>query len=132
MKWNSLEWIKYAWLEILKKTMQERGMMMSMQGTYQREWTQEFTKMKDIITISELDVVSDLYCVKRTMVKEYVFENLPATQTHEKDEWFAVYNSATKQLVDVKGGRSCSFYPTRSMLLFDDNTYQRISQKTSI
>jgi hypothetical protein len=132
MKWNSLEGLRYAWLVILKKAMQERGMIMCMQGSYQREWTQEFTKMKDIITVSELDVISDLCCVSRTIVKEYVFESVPATQTHEKEEWFAVYNSATKQLVDLKGGRRCTFYPTESILLFGDNTYQKIGRKTSV
>lgn len=132
MKWNSFEGLKYAWLMILKKTMQERGMIMSMPGTYQRQWTQEFTKMKDIIRVSELDVISDLYCVRRTIVKEYVFESLPTTQTHEKDEWLAVYNSATKQLVDLKGGRPCSFYPSESILFLGDNTYKKISRKTSV
>ena len=130
MKWNSLTALKYAWLVIYKKTIQERGMIMSMQGTYERSWTDELTKWKDIIVISQLDVISDLFVVKRTIVKEYVFERLPVTPTEEKDEWFAVYNSSTKQLYDLRGTRACTFYATGCILIFDDNTYDMINRKT--
>lgn len=109
------------------RTLQEVGMLMFMQGTYKREWTQEFTKVKDIVIISQVDVISDLYQIKRTVVKEYVFDTAPATQTHEKEEWFAVYNSNTRQLQELNSGRECSFYPSKSMLLLGNNSYQKVA-----
>ncbi len=127
MKQDVFTRMKSVWLLLLKGTWQQMGMIVFMEGTYQREWTQEFTKVRDIVMITQLDVISDLYQVKRTVVKEYVFDTLPATQTHEKEQWFAVYNSTTKQLQELNNGRECSFYPSKSMMLMGNNAYQKVS-----
>ena len=102
-------------------------MMLFIEGTFQREWTEEFTKVRDIIIVSQLDEISDLFMVRRTVVKEFAMNTLPTTQTHEKEEWFAVYNSATKQLHEVNSGRECSFYPTKSLLLMGNNAYKKVA-----
>ena len=127
MKWDFFTRLKCFWHLLSTRTLQQAGMIMFMEGSYKREWTQEFTKVKDIIIISQLDVLSDLYHVKRTIVKEYLFETTPATQTHEKEEWYAVYNSTTKQLQELNSGRECSFYPSKSILLLGNNSYQKVA-----
>lgn len=127
MKQDIFTRMKSVWLVLLKRTWQQMGMIIFMEGTYQRECTQEFTKVRDIVMITQLDVISDLYQVKRTVVKEYLFDTIPSTQTHEKEEWFAVYNSTTKQLQELNSGRECSFYPTKSLMLMGNNAYQKIS-----
>lgn len=132
MKQDVLTRLKSVWLVLLKSTWQQIGMLIFMEGTYQREYTQEFTKVRDIVIITQLDVISDLYQVKRTVVKEYLFDTIPPTQTHEKEEWFAVYNAATKQLQELNNGRECSFYPSKAIMLLGNNAYEKVSLKNRL
>jgi hypothetical protein len=83
--------------------------------------------VKDIVMISPFDVLSDLYIIKRTVVKEFAMNTIPATQTHEKEEWYAVYDT-TKQLRELNSGRECSFYPEKSLLLVRTQAYKKIVQ----
>ena len=127
MKWDLFTQLKCMWLLVSNSTIRKVGMSIFMEGTYERERTFEFTKEKEIIKIEQVDALSELYQVKRTVIKEYLFNTTPATQTHEKEEWFAVYNEATKQLQELNHGRDCSFSPTKSMLLLGNNAYQKIT-----
>lgn len=129
MKWDVFTRLKCMWLLLSGSTLRKVSMLVFMEGTYQRERTFEFTKEKDIITIVQVDAISELYQIRKTMIKEYLFNTTPATQTHEKEEWFAVYNASTRQLQELNHGRDCSFSPTKSMLLLGSNAYQKITNK---
>lgn len=129
MKWDVFTRLKCMWLLKSNKTLRDASMMVYLEGTYQRELQFEFSKEKDIIRIEQVDVITELYQVKRTVIKEYLFNPSPSTQTHEKEEWYAVYNAATRQLQELNHGRECSFYPTKSIMLLGNNTYQKITQK---
>jgi hypothetical protein len=127
MKWNLFTKLKCIWVLLSNSTVRQVGMTLFMEGTYERVQQFEFTKEKDIITIVQVDKISELYQVKKTVIKEYLFNTTPATQTHEKEEWYAVYDAATRQLQELNHGRACSFYPTKCLLLLGSNEYQKIA-----
>ena len=128
MKWDVFTRLKCMWLLASNKALRDAGMLVHLTGTYQRERQLEFTKETDIIRIEQVDVLTDLYQVKRTMIKEYVFNPAPSTQTHENEEWYAVYNAATRQLVELNHGRECSFHPVKQIMLLGNNAYQKIAK----
>jgi hypothetical protein len=129
MKWDVFTKLKCAWLLFSSNTLRDVGMIFFIEGVYQRERVMEFSKEKDIIRIEQVDPLSELYQVKRTVIKEYLFNPSPATQTHEKEEWYAVYNRITRQLQELNHGRECSFYPTKSTMLLGNNAYTKIAKK---
>jgi hypothetical protein len=126
MKWDVFTRLKCFWLLLSNSTLRQMGLTIFMEGTYERERQFEFSKEKDIIKIEQVDALSELYRVKKTVIKEYLFNSTPATQTHENEEWFAVYNAATRQLQEVNHGRECSFYPAKSIMLLGNNAYHKI------
>lgn len=128
MKWTLFTKLKTMWLVALNRTLRDAGMMIYMEGTYQRERQLEYSKEQDIIHVEQVDTISMLYRLKRTVVKQYVFNTTPETQTHENEEWYAVYHSGTRQLVELNHGRECSFHPVKSMLLLGNNAYRKIAK----
>ncbi|QEC69280.1 hypothetical protein FRZ67_18915 [Panacibacter ginsenosidivorans] len=128
MKWDVFTKLKCMWLLGCNRTLREVSRVLYMEGVYQRERQFEFSKETDIIRIEQVDLLTELYQVKRTVVKEYLFNPAPATQTHENEEWYAVYNAATRQLVELNHGRECSFHPVKQMMLLGNNAYQKIAK----
>lgn len=129
MKWDVFTKLQCMCLLASNRALREVSRALYMEGTYQREQQMEFSKETDIIRIEQVDAITELYQVKRTVVKEYLFNPVPVTQTHEKEEWYAVYNAATRQLVELNHGRECSFHPVKQMMLLGNNAYQKITQK---
>lgn len=129
MKWDLFTKLKCIWLLLSSRTLREVSMIFFIEGIYERERVLEFSKEKDIIRIVQVDPISELYQVKRTLIKEYLFNPSPSTQTHEREEWYAVYNKMTKQLQGLNNGRECSFYPTKSIMLVGNNVYDKIAKR---
>ena len=128
MKWDVFTTLKCMWVQLSTSTVRQAGMTLYMTGTYERERHFEFSKERDVIKIEQVDAIAELYQVSRTLIKEYLFNTTPATQTHENEEWLAVYNAATRQLVELNHGRECSFHPAKQLMLLGNNAYQKIAK----
>jgi len=109
--------------------MQQISLINFIPGTYQRQWEEGLKKIRDILVISHHDTISDLYLIKKTVVKEYVLDTIPTTETHEKEEWIAAYQTSTKQLGELNRGRQCSFNPEKLLLFLGTVEYKRVEEK---
>ena len=125
---ESINKLKTIWLITTMKSFQQTGMILFISGKYQREWKEGNTIMVERISIQQISIIADMFCVRKIVIKQnspdqkVVYEN-------KADEWKATYDYSRRQLLEVAGKRVCSFIPENSILFIGEVEYTKIKSE---
>lgn len=127
MKWSRLIVrlkTSFIWASVV--AMEQTAVNVYMPGIYRREWKNSEGGNVQVLTISLRDSVSDVYQLSM-VTSRIVSHNERMIYSREPDVWLAVYNAATKQLMEVAGSRTCSFLPQENALLLGKDYMFKVS-----
>lgn len=128
MSWKRfMRKLSYSFIMLSKHSYQEAAMISFIPGTYKREWKDSECENVEILNIYLYNEIAEVYVI--SIVKSrLVIHNEQMVYTKQPDEWFAVYDSGTKQLVEIGGSRAFTFFPDENHLLL--NMHQFIKVKS--
>jgi hypothetical protein len=125
MKWWVM--LKCWLLNRINEVIRENSTHKAIPGVYEREYRYGSTLIKDVLTITCLSMLSDVYQVERRTTHTDP-EELPWEQKIRHEKWIAAYHTPTRQLVRGVSGRICAFVPEQATVLFEDKEYRKMER----
>ena len=95
-------------------------------GTYVKEINDEFSKGMDTLKIAVLDKSAGSYSIKRGMRYQQTIDGKTLSPQYKEENWTAIYNEDTHQLMEQKNGKIFSFMPEHGTLSMGSSEYKKI------
>lgn len=126
MNWNQLiKGLRHTYLVASKFATQQAGMLTFIPGTYQRE-KNEGSRTIERIIIQQVSAMSEVYSIQKVVCKCYSpGEKIISYPANE--EWVALYDFSTRQLLEIGRKKSIVFLPENSSLIIDNTYYTKIA-----
>ncbi|WP_144043693.1 hypothetical protein [Sphingobacterium cellulitidis] len=94
-------------------------------GTYVNSATGGYSTADDTLTIVPTDV--DTYNIHRRTGYNRIREGKKGQREHETEQWQAVYDKATKTLIENRMGKHITFYPESNSLRVGTREYHKVN-----
>lgn len=95
-------------------------------GVYVKTIDDEFTKGMDTLMIDVLDKSAGSYSISKKMSYQQVIDERPLSPQYKLENWTAVYDKDTHQLMEQRKGKVLSFLPEKGKLSLGGSEYKKI------
>lgn len=95
-------------------------------GVYVKSIDDEFTKGMDTLVIDVLDKSAGSYSINKKMSYQQVIDGRQLSPQYKTENWTAVYDENTYQLMEQRKGKVLSFLPEENKLSLGGSEYQKI------
>lgn len=116
--------LRAIWTIVTRNTLQQATIIAFAQGTFKRSQQEGGHHITETLAISLISGSAELYRVQKTISRQQRSQGR-VTMELEHEEWKAVYDCSTRQLVGIGNSRKCTFIPEQSMLLISDVAYAK-------
>lgn len=114
----------HLWFTAARHALQQAGLFVFMTGTFKRTHQEGGLRLTERLTISRISTMGEVYRIVKTISR--MQKNADQVTLEEQyEEWKAVFDSATRQLVGIGNSRKCCFIPEKSLLLLGDVAYTK-------
>jgi hypothetical protein len=98
-------------------------------GRYVQVFHQEYSKGRDTLVISSLNDASGTFRMERHITYTPIHDGKLLPEEHHEETWIALYNEATKQLLEQRWGKIFSFSPESRCLYLGSTKYDKVGNQ---
>lgn len=95
-------------------------------GVYVRTVADEFTKGMDTLVIDLLDRSAGSYSIDKKMSFQQVIDGRQLSPQYKTEQWTAIYDNDTHQLMEQRKGKVLSFMPDQDLVSMGGSEYKKI------
>ncbi|WP_367867002.1 hypothetical protein [Pedobacter sp. WC2423] len=126
MSWKRfVKKVRFSFIMLSRQSFQEAAIFSFMTGRFRREWKDAECEHVEVITIKIYNEIAEAYEVSIVKSK-LVIHNEQMVYTKQPDEWLAIYDTSRRQLIEVGGTRTFTFFPDENEALLDKHGYVKV------
>lgn len=95
-------------------------------GVYVRTVADEFTKGMDTLVIEVLDRSAGSYSINKKMSFYQVIDGKELSPQYKTEQWTAIYDDDTHQLMEQRKGKVLSFMPDQDLVSMGGSEYKKV------